>query len=140
MKWAAQVAASLGLVFFASVCVFWCLLAAIAVAVDAVAADPTETIVAEDLGADEGFAVIATWTPQSNEVIYTGPKRYDDGVVYPPGCYVPPSSDTKPTAVKPTCKIVRYRYYCRRGNGWWMRGPVRRLVSWPFRVWGCRRR
>lgn len=57
---------------------------------------------------------------------------YDDGRQLPGGAYVSPPAD-KATTATPTKTVVVYRTTSYGRNGWWTRGPIRRVISWPIR-------
>lgn len=53
--------------------------------------------------------------------------RYDDGRQLPGGAYL-----SEPAAAAGTVTIRR-TICVQHSDGWWTRGPVRRVVSWPVR-------
>ena len=60
------------------------------------------------------------------------PGRDDAGIALAGGAYLhPPTIRTQPQRV--TTRVTYYRY-TRQRVGWWGRGPLRRLVSAPFRA------
>lgn len=64
----------------------------------------------------DDFTLIESETPHADPV---AAEAYNDGVHCPPGAHVE-------------------RPHRHRGGGWWMRGPIRRVVSFPFRWLFCR--
>lgn len=63
---------------------------------------------------------------------------YDDGQKLPGGAYVSPPA-TKATTSTATKTVVVYRSTCYQRSGWWTRGPIRRVISWPIRRLVARR-
>lgn len=55
-------------------------------------------------------------------------QAFDDGVQLPGGAYA-----ERPAVAKPAAVVVTRTIYYRSSETWWTRGPVRRVVSWPFR-------
>lgn len=62
---------------------------------------------------------------------------YDDGQQLPGGAYVSPPAAEVNTAT-PAKTVIVYRTTYQR-SGWWTRGPIRRVISWPIRRWIARR-
>lgn len=57
---------------------------------------------------------------------------YDDGRQLPGGAYVSPPADKAITAT-PARTVIVYRNTSYGRSGWWTRGPIRRVISWPIR-------
>ncbi len=65
----------------------------------------------------------------NNQVNTLNASRYDDGQIIPAGAW-----KTVPRKV-----VITHRHPYPRVS-WWVRGPVRRFISWPVRVFINRRR
>lgn len=68
------------------------------------------------------------------------PQRFDDGLRLAGGAFVT-CPDPQPRSVVVTRTTVRVTPVCVTRSGWWTRGPVRRVISFPVRaVIGARAR
>jgi len=80
---------------------------------------PAVAVMAED---PHVFAVFDQ--PESRQAHAFAAEAYHDGLRLPGGAYA---------ECPPPAAVVYRQVYWRSTEGWWTRGPVRRVVSWPFR-------
>ena len=85
---------------------------------------PAEAVTADDPMVFAVFGQAGQSMPASPAMAQV----WDDGVQLPGGAYA-----ERPAVAKPAAVVVTRTIYYRSSDTWWTRGPVRRVVSWPFR-------